>query len=204
MNGEWPVLLDIMGKGEGAGRYLSVAEVRTLFVDRRLPDRINARLAQAASAPAPGPLCKILKAAVWLFAVALAAIVAIAEFPNQVGKLVPPLAQLLPPPLPELPPVKTARWLDQNWSTEDRHWFHHASQGTATFPVPYAWFMALEQPGLHLFTRPGMLSDPRYLERFGFIPSPKTVRADAETLRRFGYVNTPASRPSRRPRPWPA
>lgn len=191
MNGEWPVLLDIMGKGEGEKRYLSVAEVKTLFVDRRLPDRINARLVSQANAPAPGPLRKVLKAAVWLVALAVAAIVAIAEFPNQVGKIVPPLAQLLPPSLPELAPVKAAHWLDQNWSTQDRHWFHHASQGTATFPVAYAWFMALEQPGLHLFTRPGLLADPRYLERFGFIPSPKTVRADAETLRRFGFSNTP-------------
>jgi hypothetical protein len=46
MNGEWPVLLKIMGKGEGEQRYLSVAEVRTLFVERRLPDRIIARLAK--------------------------------------------------------------------------------------------------------------------------------------------------------------
>ena len=44
MKGEWPVLLDILGKGEGDARYLSVAEVRTLFVERRLPDRIAARL----------------------------------------------------------------------------------------------------------------------------------------------------------------
>jgi len=44
MKGEWPVLLDILGKGEGDARYLSVAEVRALFVDRRLPDRIAARL----------------------------------------------------------------------------------------------------------------------------------------------------------------
>lgn len=44
MNGEWPVLLRIMGKGEGEERYLSVAEVRTLFVERRLPDRIMERL----------------------------------------------------------------------------------------------------------------------------------------------------------------
>ena len=44
MKGEWPVLLDIMGKGEGEHRYLSVAEVRTLFTERRLPERINARL----------------------------------------------------------------------------------------------------------------------------------------------------------------
>jgi hypothetical protein len=44
MKGEWPVLLDILGKGDGEARYLSVAEVRTLFVDRQLPDRIAARL----------------------------------------------------------------------------------------------------------------------------------------------------------------
>src|SRR5882757_8316057 len=35
MKGEWPVLLNIMGKGKGEERYLSVAEVRTLFVERR-------------------------------------------------------------------------------------------------------------------------------------------------------------------------
>ena len=46
MKGEWPVLLNIMGKGEGDERYLSVAEVRTLFVERRFPDRIVARLQQ--------------------------------------------------------------------------------------------------------------------------------------------------------------
>jgi hypothetical protein len=46
MKGEWPVLLDIMGKGEGDERYLSVAEVRTLFVERRFPARIVALLQQ--------------------------------------------------------------------------------------------------------------------------------------------------------------
>ena len=79
---------------------------------------------------------KLAKAAIAVIAIIGAAIVAIAEFPDQVGKLVPPLAQLLPPPLPERAPTKATYWLDQNWSTEDRHWFHHASQGTATFPVP--------------------------------------------------------------------
>lgn len=44
MKGEWPVLLSILGKGQGSARYLSVAEVRTLFVERRLPDRVTARL----------------------------------------------------------------------------------------------------------------------------------------------------------------
>jgi hypothetical protein len=38
MNGEWPVLLRILGKGAGDERYLSVAEI-----ERRLPDRITAR-----------------------------------------------------------------------------------------------------------------------------------------------------------------
>ncbi|MEH2525428.1 hypothetical protein V1288_003337 [Bradyrhizobium sp. AZCC 2176] len=50
MKGEWPVLLKILGKGEGEARYLSVAEVRTLFVERRLPERITARLPKPASA----------------------------------------------------------------------------------------------------------------------------------------------------------
>lgn len=48
MKGEWPVLLNILGKGEGEARYLSVAEVRTLFVERRLPERITARLPKPA------------------------------------------------------------------------------------------------------------------------------------------------------------
>ena len=49
MKGEWPVLLKILGKGEGSERYLSVAEVRTLFVEKRLPERITARLPKPAS-----------------------------------------------------------------------------------------------------------------------------------------------------------
>ena len=97
--------------------------------------------------------------------------------------------------------MKAAHWLDQNWSTEDRFWFHHASQGTATFPVPYAWFVALEQPGIHLFTRPGMLADSAYLERFGFIPSPKSVRTDAEHPAPFWLCESPTPRPSRRRSP---
>jgi hypothetical protein len=48
MKGEWPVLLKIMGKGEGSERYLSVAEVKTLFVEKRFPERIVARLARKA------------------------------------------------------------------------------------------------------------------------------------------------------------
>jgi hypothetical protein len=192
MEGEWPVLLRIMGRGEGDQRYLGVAEVRTLFTERRLPERIVARLASDRQiAPSRGfsGFAKVALAALLLVG---ALIAAVAEFPDRIRAVVPAqLAQLLPPALPDRATLNAAYWLEQNWSTEDRHWFHHASQGTATFPVPYAWFVALEQPGIHLFTEPGLLADSTYLERFGFLPSPKSVRADAETLRRFGYSNTP-------------
>jgi hypothetical protein len=196
MKGEWPVLLRIMGKGDSAERYLSVAEVRTLFVERRFPERITARLMRPAARS--GPLRKLAKAALWLVAAGLAAlVVAVLAFPNQVVAIAPNslIAKLLPPPLPDRPPIKAAYWLDQNWSTEDRHWFHHATQGTATFPVPYDWFVALEQPGIHLFTKPGLLKDSDYLERFGFIPSPKSIRTNNESLRRL-VTGRPTRRPS--------
>src|SRR4051795_3580085 len=60
--------------------------------------------------------------------------------------------------LPEYPAVQKTRWLEQNWK-DQREWVHHADQGTATFHVPYEWFMALEQPVLSL-TSVGLLSDP--------------------------------------------
>lgn len=44
MDGEWPILLKVMGKEGKAGRYLSVKEVRDLFVERRLPQRMSRRL----------------------------------------------------------------------------------------------------------------------------------------------------------------
>lgn len=191
---EWPVLLKILGKGKpGEERYLSVADVRTLFEQRQFPDRINHRIV---SQPLQSSCQLRFRWAVALTAVVigvgLIALVAVAEFPNQVRAMLPQkgvLVNLLPPPLPAMPETKAAYWLEQNWSLKDRHWFHHASQGTATFPVPYEWFVALEQPQLHLFSKPGMIKDSAYLERFGFIPSPQSVQVDTATLRRFGYAN---------------
>lgn len=190
MKFEWPVLLKIMGKGEGEGRYLSVAEVRTLFNERQFPDRVNQRLVSQRVLTTCQWTARVVGGLAGLaLALALLAIVAVAEFPNQVRAIIPATAKVIPPPLPALRETKAAYWLEQNWSLQDRHWFHHASQGTATFPVPYAWFMALEQPRLHLFSRPGMLKDSAYLERYGFIPSPQSISTDATTLRRFGYAN---------------
>jgi hypothetical protein len=206
MNAEFPVLLNIMGKGEGDDRYLSIAEVRTLFVERKFPARI---VAQLAAGPVPPSRLATLAKGALAVAVALTIFLtlAITQFPDQLrwaltkvpGKWPTILVNLLPPPLPDMPAVKTARWLDQNWSTEDRHWFHHVSQGTKTFPVPYAWFVALEQPRIYLLSRPGLLSESNYLERFGFIPSPKTIDTDKATLLRYGYTESaeaPASTPS--------
>jgi hypothetical protein len=61
-------------------------------------------------------------------------------------------------------------WLEQQWTPQQRDWFHHADQGTQTFGIPYEWFIALEQPALSLAS-PGLFSDTAYLDRYGFIPA---------------------------------
>jgi hypothetical protein len=71
--------------------------------------------------------------------------------------------------LPTYAPMENLTWLDQQWTPEQRDWFHHADQGTQTFGIPYEWFVALEEPAL-TFSDPRLLSDPIYLDRFGFIP----------------------------------
>ena len=194
MKFEWPILLKIIGKGkEGEERYLSVADVRPLFEQRKFPERINQRiLSQPLLSTCQLRFRWAAALSALVIGLGLVALVAVAEFPNQLRAVLPQksvLVSLLPPPLPAVPETKAAYWLEQNWSLKDRHWFHHASQGTATFPVPYEWFVALEQPQLHLFSKPGMMKDSTYLERFGFIPSPQSIQTDTATLRRFGYAN---------------
>ena len=44
MDGEWPVLLRVMGKPSDTGRYLSLDELGELFMARRLPERVTQRL----------------------------------------------------------------------------------------------------------------------------------------------------------------
>ncbi len=88
------------------------------------------------------------------------------------------LAKYFPAPLPDQQEIKNSIWLEQNWSNEDRFWFHHTHQGTATITVPYEWFVALDQPELFLFGNPKRLSDLEYLKQFGFIPSPSRKKLD--------------------------
>ena len=44
MQGEWPVLLRVMGKQGPGGRYLSLQDVIDLFKNRSLPERMNKHL----------------------------------------------------------------------------------------------------------------------------------------------------------------
>ena len=191
-------------QGQGKDRYLSVADVRTLFEQRNFP-------LASASGSSRSRCCRLRaqvslgarhRAAALLFAAALDRSVAVAEFPNQVRAMLPQKGirgGCCRRPCRRLPETTAAYWLEQNWSLEDRYWFHHASQGTATFPVPYDWFMALEQPTLHLFSGAGMLKDSAYLERFGFIPSPQSIQTDETTLRRFRLCQRLRDDAGRRP-----
>lgn len=110
------------------------------------------------------------------------------------------VAQLLPATLPQPSKIEQAYWLPQNWSAQQRYWFHHTSQGTATIPVPYQWFMALERPELSVFyTR---LTDDDYLRRLGFIPSPSSNDFTGNAPR-YGYHDdaqkADAAQPGRAP-----
>lgn len=50
MNGEWPVLLKAMGKNEDSERYLSFDELSDLFINRRFPERVGARIREVSKA----------------------------------------------------------------------------------------------------------------------------------------------------------
>ena len=74
--------------------------------------------------------------------------------------------------MPPAPIPGKVQWLPQGWSRDESERWHHESQGTVTVPVEASWLLALERPR-YLKSDPGMLSDPEYLQRFGFIPSPR-------------------------------
>ncbi|MEM7157970.1 MAG: di-heme-cytochrome C peroxidase [Myxococcota bacterium] len=75
-------------------------------------------------------------------------------------------ANIEPPPPTK---VDSVQWLEQGWTDEQRRRFYYLHQGAETFPLPYEWFMALEQPSPNPAEESPLLSDPAYLERFGFI-----------------------------------
>lgn len=94
-------------------------------------------------------------------------------------------ADFLKPPAPPAQPIKQARWLEQGWSSSERYWFHHATQGTSSIPIPYAWFVALAEPKISPFGPERLLSGDAYMQKLGFIPSPKPGAGDQA---RYGYA----------------
>lgn len=98
------------------------------------------------------------------------------------------ISQLIPPDLPEQETTQSTRWLAQNWSNDARYWFHHTPQGTQTIPVPYRYFINLEQPILFTFGDIPLFREPDYLARFGFISSPKGEDyQSAQNVEALGY-----------------
>ncbi len=84
-----------------------------------------------------------------------------------------------------LPTEVTVARLDQGWSDTDPAWnsrdYHHMSQGTKI--LPYAWFMALDEPTLDPIFPRKRLASPEYLSRFGFLYDPATDPAVKVKLR---------------------
>lgn len=63
-------------------------------------------------------------------------------------------------------------WLNQNWTEQQRQAYYHTAQGS--YLIPYAWFVALEQPRLSLRLRGAQLfHQDSYMAGFGFIPDVK-------------------------------
>jgi hypothetical protein len=107
------------------------------------------------------------------------------NFALKIGGITNLVAQVLPATLPAPSKIEQAYWLPQNWSWQQRYWFHHTSQGTTTIPVPYEWFLALERPELSLWSHKS-LKDDDYLRRLGFIPSPSSKDFTGNAVQ-YGY-----------------
>jgi uncharacterized protein (DUF2235 family) len=69
--------------------------------------------------------------------------------------------------VPTIARPKYVAWLDQNWTSDQRQRFYHLAQGSEL--LPYAWFLALEQPRFTITGAP-LLREDAYLQGFGFIP----------------------------------
>jgi mono/diheme cytochrome c family protein len=154
--------------------------------------RIGESIRRALSRPARPLTAGGLVVSVVLGAIALgAAYLAAAPFLEIGGVLTPPLSH-----------VEVVR-LGQGWGKDQAAWYHHTSQGTRI--LPYAWFMALEQPVLTPL-RVGRFADRRYLARFGFLYDETRPDPDDDDLpvgfaveERFSapYAKPPVREPTR-------
>ncbi len=71
--------------------------------------------------------------------------------------------------VPKIDRPAQVAWLPQNWTDDQRQHYYHTPQGSEL--IPYAWFLALEQPRFTLTGAPPFRDDA-YLQGFGFIPDP--------------------------------
>jgi uncharacterized protein (DUF2235 family) len=69
--------------------------------------------------------------------------------------------------VPNIERPKEVAWLAQNWTEDQRHRYYHTAQGSEL--LPYAWFLALEQPRISITGAPSF-KENSYLQGFGFIP----------------------------------
>src|SRR5271169_6473808 len=71
--------------------------------------------------------------------------------------------------VPKIERPKEVAWMAQNWTEDQRRRYYHTAQGSDL--LPYAWFLALEQPRITITGAP-LFRDDAYLQGFGFIPDP--------------------------------
>jgi uncharacterized protein (DUF2235 family) len=69
--------------------------------------------------------------------------------------------------VPQIDRPKDVAWLPQNWTDDQRRSYYHTAQGSEL--LPYAWFLALEQPRFTVTGAPPFRENS-YLQGFGFIP----------------------------------
>jgi hypothetical protein len=67
--------------------------------------------------------------------------------------------------VPKIERPKEVVWLPQNWTEDQRRRYYHTAQGSDL--LPYAWFLALEQPRFTITGAPPFRENS-YMQGFGF------------------------------------
>jgi len=106
-------------------------------------------------------LTNIIKRPLILFTLGLVVVVAIVAAVIGLFTLKNTLA------VPKIDRPADIAWLQQNWNTDQRRRYYHTPQGSDL--LPYAWFLALEQPKLSFGGAPAFRENA-YMQGFGFIP----------------------------------
>ena len=112
---------------------------------------------------------------------------------------------LTPPNLPKYTELDSESINPDGWGKHNDEWFHFVSQGTATLPIPYEWFIALEEPVapsdwpifgdapslfLKIMGRKSPLFTEEYIYRAGFIKAGESAY-NPDNLP-IGFTKTPS------------